>query len=346
MTIKEHKPSRRESKRRRKEVVTHVEVDGGGVDFEEEDDMSMSEDERNLRSVEQCASYVDFDDDTTGRLKNHEEAIHGIVKKKLPPEVIQKLTTVHEYIKQNVDSSNMVPWSGINDGDKKLRAFAFMGQNSLTRLDESGIRLYAAEKKGTDAQQDELANRKAICILPVNTKNEEGNNSNSDLQPKENCHPEGRHDPLDIVSITREVVEAISPVAAGLDPKIVCYEELIAYQINLHNGVRYLPAHLDFPMHEGFGKVICTVAIKGDATVILVGNDTIMVGGEDVQPAWKFRLRQGECYLMSDNARNRCLHAVLTDDKNGTRESLNLRFGLHTKEEAMEITKIWHDDEE
>ena len=139
-------------------------------------------------------------------------------------------------------------------------------------------------------------------------------------------------------------MDSLLPATCGLDPQTVSPEDLIAYQINLHNGCRYLPAHLDWPLHEGFGKVICTVAIKGNATVLLIGRDTIMVGGEELQPAWRFYLQEGECYVLSDRARNRCLHSVVADDDNAMRESLNLRFGLHSKQEATEtITKYWED---
>ena len=344
----QHPPRRRESKRQRKETKR-----------EEEEPCcyeSMSDGESDLREVEKYSRYVHFDSET-GRPTPacFDERIKGIVKKKLPTETVHKLTKIHDYIKNNVDSDDMVPWSGINDGDRKLRAFAFMGNKSRQRLIDGGVRLYAAEKEGDDAVEDEKANNKAVCILNIGDDDDNGhknetNNKDSDEDNKESEKKNNTADedqPLDFVSITKEVVEAINPDAAGLDPKFVCYEELIAYQINLHNGVRYLPAHLDFPLHEGFGKAICTVAIKGKATVMLIGNETETIGGNDVgQPAWRFTLEQGECYIMSDMARNKCLHAVVTDNANNTRESLNLRFGLHTKEEADEITKFWLDDEE
>merc|ERR1711918_71506 len=103
----------------------------------------------------------------------------------------------------------------------------------------------------------------------------------------------------------------------------------VIYQTNLHNGGQHLKAHLDWPLHEGFGKVIVTVAIKGGATILIIGYDYDATGH---QPVWKFRVEEGEAYVLSGSARNRCLHAVLADD--GERESLNLRFGLHTPEEA------------
>ena len=41
---------------------------------------------------------------------------------------------------------------------------------------------------------------------------------------------------------------------------MVSLERLVAAQPNLHNGARHLPPHLDFPLHDGFGVVIVTVA--------------------------------------------------------------------------------------
>jgi hypothetical protein len=196
-----------------------------------------------------------------------------------------------------------------------------MGPHALHRLDhQSTVRLAAPEKQGLDAIEDEAANRKAICIL--------------DMEDKD----------INIMEITDQLVEVLDPESSKLDAQTVCSKELIAYQINMHNGTRYLPAHLDWPLHEGFGKVIVTVAIHGDATVLLIAGDTVEIGGEELQPAWRFHLQQGECYVLSDRARNRCLHAVVANDDNKTRESLNLRFGLHTEQEAKEqITRFWQD---
>ena len=44
--------------------------------------------------------------------------------------------------------------------------------------------------------------------------------------------------------------------------------QLVAATPNLHNGRAYLRPHLDEPLHDGFGIVIVTVAIRGDATIL------------------------------------------------------------------------------
>jgi hypothetical protein len=287
--------------------------------------------ELDLRQVAAEASVVEFDA-TTGLPLSHPhflpdgmfDPIRGLVKKRLSPGLVENLKRIHRHIQEQVHQDHRVPWSGINDGDTKVRAFGFMGQTALQRLDEANVKLSAPEKEGQDAIDDEQANRKAICILPEQIG--DGN------------------DTLNVLHVTKDLVETLNPEKSNLDPETVAADNLIAYQINLHNGCRYLPAHLDWPLHDGFGKVICTVAIRGDASVLLVGRDTVVVGGEELQPAWRFYLQEGECYVLSDRARNRCLHSVVADDKNCMRESLNLRFGLHLEKEAAEsITKYWED---
>jgi len=304
--------------------------------------LEMSEEEASLRQAALEAIVLEFDP-KTGLPVPHSsffphsvlDPVHGIVKRSLPPELFQKLKRIHEHIKTRMEDGNrMVPWSGLNEGDTKLRAFGFMGPGALKRMDESSVRLYAAEKMGDEAKEDEEANRKAICILDLTEEDEEKNSSSTGDEKATTKTP-----PLNILQTTQEFVETINPKTAGLDPKTVCSDELIAYQINLHNGVRYLPAHLDFPLHEGFGKVISTVAVRGSATILLISIDTVRTkNGDEIQPAWRFHLNEGECYVLSDRARNTCLHAVLADDDNRTRESLNLRFGLHTEKEAEEQT--------
>jgi hypothetical protein len=95
--------------------------------------------------------------------------------------------------------------------------------------------------------------------------------------------------------------------------------------------------------HTWIGLAV-TVAIHGDATVLLIAGDAILVVGEEQQLAWWFPLQQGECYILSDNARNRCLHAVVADDDNKDRESLYLRFGWYMELEPKDQSMIFWED--
>jgi hypothetical protein len=176
-------------------------------------------------------------------------------------------------------------------------------------LKNSPVRLHAPEKSGKGALEDERANWTASSQL------------------------EG-----DMLRLAQQSGRSIAKQLSGQVPADRL-GALIACQPNLHNGALHLGAHLDWPLHEGFGICIATVAIKGGGNVLLLGGE----GDEDEdgnQPAWKFRVEEGECYILSGRARDRCLHGVVADD--GGRESLNLRFGLHTAQQAhSEIIKHW-----
>ena len=262
--------------------------------------------------------------------------------KHLPPKIMSDLMLVHESIKQRVGISKMSPWAGLGDDTKRLRAFGFPSEKEYKRLLRPGcpVRLHAPEKTGEEAADDEKANHEAVCVF-------EGDQSSLAW------------------STARELVEVIQPARAGLPVDRLDPANGVVYQPNLHNGALHLAAHLDWPLHEGFGKVIVTVGMRGSATILLIGADVDKEMG--VQPAWSFHLNEGECYVLSGNARNKCLHAVLadcdcgggSDEESGkaggggsgsrgirlsARESLNLRFGLHTAEEAnMEILCHWKD---
>lgn len=89
-------------------------------------------------------------------------------------------------------------------------------------------------------------------------------------------------------------------------------------------------------MHDGFGIVIVTLAMKGSAEIVLVDE------GDDDEGtlSWSFELQKGEMYVLSDNSRNKCMHGVIAVQEG--RESLNLRLGLHSRESAYnEIDKHW-----
>jgi hypothetical protein len=126
--------------------------------------------------------------------------------------------------------------------------------------------------------------------------------------------------------------------------KYITLSQLIAVQPNHHNGAMYLPAHLDFPRADGFGIVIATIAIcyATGLTVILIDDGDDDDDDDDDHPqeasrSWSIMdLQDGDCYILSGNARNKCLHGILdgtnNDDNSGKRETLNLQYGLHTKE--------------
>ena len=82
--------------------------------------------------------------------------------------------------------------------------------------------------------------------------------------------------------------------------------------------------------------VIVTVAMRRDAHVLLRDDET------DAPAKASFPLTQGSAYCLSGPARNTCAHGVLCDEGVEDRESLNLRWGLHTQRRAdEEIYQHW-----
>jgi len=329
------------------------------------------EDESNLRDLKwfaRNATVVEFDSRTGRPVRNGSffrddaaeeedmDPIEGLVKLShhhIPSELLDDLTAIHDHIVATVTKARMVSWSGVGgEWDGRLRAFGFPTRRALQALDGSPVRLRAFEKAGADADEDERANRAALCIL------------DETLPRKDGAVP---------FRAAQKICNALRP--AGLDPPgILAASQLVAYQPNLHNGAAFLKPHLDQPLHEGFGKIIVTVAIRGGgATIVLLDRDESAVDdatGERYQRSWRFHLCEGEAYVLSGSARNLCLHGVLADDDDGddddddgdssqgaaagtttttkkcTRESLNVRFGLHSLEEAQaDIFDHWDEGE-
>ena len=339
--------SNRSSRGRKRKHVNYAEIPEEDKDDEEDAKKKIqryleqleAEDLEDLNDIAGEATQIHFDP-RTGRplgqsnFQDDNSPIDGLVKlskKLLNPEIFLDLKRIHSIIKQKVQMNDMVPWAGTDGDSTRLRSFGFMGKGALTRLDKkSAVRLHAPEKQGRKALLDERANRKAICFLHK-TREDSGGLKN-------------------MVNPTRVADKLCDAILANqnesssgyIDPTVLCSKELVAYQTNLHNGAKHLAAHLDAPLHEGFGKIIVTVAIRGSAIILLIGKGD----GTVHQPSWKFHLKEGEAYVLSGNARNICLHAVLADSdgSRSDRESLNLRFGIHTVEEAeMSIRRHWPD---
>ena len=116
----------------------------------------------------------------------------------------------------------------------------------------------------------------------------------------------------------------------------VSLENLVALQPNLHNETQHLPLHYDTPRHEGFGVVIVTVGMAGFADIIIVDD------GDAGQSSkyYRFPVKAGDLYILSGNARNKCLHGVLSQNCK-YRESLNFALGSFKQFAASEIDRHW-----
>jgi hypothetical protein len=337
-----------------------------------------------LSSPSDESNYKHDDDD------DENSPINGLVKisndllLENDPELFRDLAR-----KRKKHISDMVLWAGIGGDSTRLRAFGFLGKGALARLDGNGngnggsstavVRLHAPEKQGQEALRDERANRRAIWVLiktmervvrvvddmgddATGNGNDNDNNKKNESIPtaSKTVNPTLVEDNLCAAILANNRTSGDNNCC--LNSNVLRSKELIAHQTNLHNGAKHLAAHLDAPLHEGFGKVIVTVAIRGSATILLIGKgdddddeeeedcveDEDEKSDQQLRAAWKFQLNGGEAYVLSGSARNICLHAVLANDGgNGSgddRESLNLRFGIHSTEKAeKDIKRHWPD---
>lgn len=282
--------------------------------------ITPQEQERNdLRDLLEIAHYaIPIDFDESGRPCSENESflpIEGLIRTKVLPESLQEnLRSIHSHIRSSV--TRLMPWAGVGTDTRRVRGLGILGPEAYKRLMQSDVQLRAHEKTGWEAEQDEDANHEAICVL-------EGAHLQTALQAAD------------------QLLECIQPSSA--QKEYLHTDQLIAFQPNLHQGASHLVAHLDYPLHDGFGKVIVTVAMKTKATVILIGPEHPV---SKIQPAWKFQLMEGQAYVLSGKARNRCLHAVIAEHHGPHRESLNLRFGLHSSQEAYdEVVRHWPNED-
>ena len=252
--------------------------------------------------------------------------LDGLWHFRLPDSLMTKFIEIHNHIVQSIGRNSLVPWAGVGADAQRKRGFGLMGPNAYEKLRQQ-VTLHAMEKTGKDACLDEQANWKATCIL------------------KGTMLDKARTAAQELIDGLRDNDHKNFDIGNGINkgvllPADLSVDQLIAYQPNLHLGARHLAAHLDWPLHEGFGKVIVTIAIRESATIL------ILDGATEEQTSYKFKLSPGEAYILSGRVRNECLHAVLAEEGSSTpsssRESLNLRFGIHTTKEAHEqVTRHW-----
>jgi hypothetical protein len=236
---------------------------------------------------------------------------------------------LHETIKARA-KERMSSWSGSIE-DPRRRAFGFLPKtlgyhpDIRKRLDISMPFKTKVDDDDDDVEDERRRNEKAMvilndipdgveqavenlcrlfrdCLVEAAAKNQNDNSNN-----------DGSDESKDTTATTTNTDRSLIDYLQ--------YRNLIAVQPNLHRGRALLPVHLDHPSKDGFGIVIVTLAMTGSATIVL----------QDFTDRRKvsMRLREGEAYMLSCNARDACVHGVLADVGDEDRESLNLRFGLH-----------------
>jgi hypothetical protein len=214
----------------------------------------------------------------------------------LPADVLRPLRALHTLALSRED--RFAPWGGTADASGKLRGYVYLGGTLGERHFATGFTMRSAE--GTDSETIEAAaNRSASHLLEAADE------------------PEG----------LRGAIDALCRLFAPLLPEryreVLSLRHFVAAQPNLHRGQRFLRPHLDDPLHDGFGVVIVTIAMEGSGRIVMESSPLA-----EASELTCFRMGPGEAYALSSTARNACRHGVLADD--GSRESLNLRFGLHS----------------
>ena len=244
-------------------------------------------------------------------------------------------TALHATICEKL-GSGLTGWGGVSDKSGRLRGYGYLPSSPLAEAHFSESHVMK-EYVGDEATKDRLANRRASIQL-----------EQADL-------------PAGFDAALGRLLDALRPLLPERYRQFATAAQLVAAQPNLHRGKAYLRPHLDEPLHDGFGVLIVTLAIAGDATILIrpkQPREAADAGGTedagaDVKGAADagvgsgagsergdvcFPLRRGEGYALSGDARNVCLHGVLADGESAQRESLNLRFGLHAKQRDAEFS--------
>ncbi|KAL3941838.1 MAG: hypothetical protein SGARI_000466, partial [Bacillariaceae sp.] len=239
--------------------------------------------------------------------------------RKLDTSAFAALQKLHHTITTQSPKSS---WSG-SPTDPRQRAFGFLpdtlGYDSQIRekLDIS-MPWRAAEGENNTEKKSECAASNAKDTAK-NEEDEERRRNEQAMVILENI-PEGAKEAIeDLCGMFRDDLKQSADTTHLAD--FLCYKNLIAAQPNLHNGRELLPMHFDHPLKDGFGVVIVTISMQGSGKILLQDSD-----GEN---RLAMPLQAGEAYMISNQARDTCVHGVLTDVGQDHRQSLNLRFGLH-----------------
>lgn len=241
-----------------------------------------------------------------------------------------------------------VTWGDLDDDhdeDPRRRMYGFLHRETLL---DSGVKVQGFGRRHDEHHKEHKRTLRDASVDLVLTKN--GIDSCKTKSSVNVMHDDSNDDVV-VLNVSDEaliydtlcsVTEMVHSLVPTCYKQFVTMDQLVAVQPNLHNGASYLPAHLDFPRLDGFGVVIVTIGIRGLGKIVLIDDGD----EEDVSPAsYAFDLGEGETYILCGDARNKCAHGVLCEKGMGqecTRETLNLRYGLHTQEFAhSEIDQHW-----
>lgn len=245
--------------------------------------------------------------------------------------------TIVKHIARNGSGGGGVTWDeGPHNKDPRRRMYGFLPRKRQVLL-AAGIKI---QKEGAhnEEEHDYTLQDASVDIL-FQDKMKLEDHSELDDSKRESSS-------LIVDTCLYDALVAITLRVQKLVPEkykeYVTMDQLVAAQPNLHNGANYLPAHLDFPRSDGFGVVIVTVAIQGHGDIILIDDGD--EGTNDQPVSYSFPMKENECYILCGDARNKYVHGVLCSATKSTcqRETLNLRYGLHSPEFARaEVDQYW-----
>ena len=241
------------------------------------------------------------------------ESIDGLRLLALPRADVAVFQSLHRTIREKLHGS-LTGWGGREDTSGRERGYGYLPGSELAARHRAASHSMK-EYSGAQATADADANRAASVMLDV-----------ADL-------------PSDFSGALDRLLEALRASLPAKFAPVLQPDQLVAAQPNVHGGLRFLPPHLDEPLHDGFGVVIVTVAVAGGGRILLQSRPFDAARRRD----YSFQMAEGGAYVLSGDARNTCLHGVLADA--GARESLNLRFGLHSAERGAPFS-AWDEIEQ
>lgn len=251
-------------------------------------------------------------------IDSQDKSAQGLIKKQIDKNDFKILLSFYnEILKPAIP--HMMEW-GESDKDPRRRGYMCLRRAGGTdRLLNEGIRMNPLYFVGNKAIN---INRKTYNKSFVDYALDE-HNDEKDMQ---------------ILNVLTKIIQFVHDKVERKYRAYVTIDNLVAMQPNLHGEAEHLPLHYDTPRNDGFGVVIVTICMKGQGDIVVVDDGD---RGETISKKFKFNIKQSELYVLSGHSRNKCLHGVLCKGY-GHRESLNLRFGLHTKKFAFEeIDQHW-----
>ena len=285
---------------------------------EQNEDPEVKEFER-LIQCHEVAKEIFFNPETgLLNLDSSDKSTQGLLKKKLDRNDFE---TIRSFYDNTIKTSipQMLEWGESEKDPRRRGYFCLKRAGGTERFFKEGIQMNPVYFSGERADK---INRKTYNKSFVDYVLDEGQNRNDKA----------------FLGVLKKLIQFVHDKVERKYRGYVTLENLVAMQPNLHKEAEHLPLHYDTPRNDGFGVIIVTICMRGQGDIIIVDDGD---RGEVISKKFKFNIKEGELYVLSGHARNKCLHGVLCRGY-GHRESLNLRFGLHTKKFAFEeVDQHW-----